>query len=199
MEFVFKTILISAGLAACGLDAQTAPPVDDARVYEYKVLATSRTSTMDKEMNEAAQAGFRFGSVMGGDTAGGGKEVVTVMYRGTGDAKPCCEYRLLATARTSTMQKEMQEAADAGFVYCGQTVFQSALGGKEVAVIMERDKQESAGKYEYRLLATSRTSTMQKELAEAGSAGFEIVGLTVGKTAMGGSELITIMRRPAKQ
>ncbi|HWQ54156.1 MAG TPA: hypothetical protein VN442_10765 [Bryobacteraceae bacterium] len=195
---MFKTVLIVAALAACSVDAQTTAPAGDARTYEYKVLATSRTSTMDKEMNEAAHAGFRFGSVMGGDTAGGGKEVVTVMYRGTPAAKPCCEYRLLATSRTSTMQKEMQEVADAGFVYRGQTVFQSAFGGKEVAVIMERDREDPAARYEFRLLATSRTSTMEKELAEAGLASFEIVGMTVGKTAMGGNELVTIMRRPAK-
>src|SRR5262245_30198273 len=37
--------------------------------YEYKTLATSKTSTMEKEMNEAAQAGFVFMSVMGGETA----------------------------------------------------------------------------------------------------------------------------------
>ena len=41
-------------------------------------------------------------------------------------------------------------------------------------------------RYEYKLLATSKTGTMQKELSEAGSAGFEFVGVTVGETAFGG-------------
>ena len=49
------------------------------------------------------------------------------------------EYRLLATSKTSTMQKELQEAADAGFEFIGQTVFESMFGGKEVAAILERD------------------------------------------------------------
>jgi len=48
---------------------------------EYRVLATSKTSTMEKELNEAAEAGFRFRSAMGGETAFGGREAVVVMAR----------------------------------------------------------------------------------------------------------------------
>jgi hypothetical protein len=44
-------------------------------------------------------------------------------------------------------------------------------------------------------VATSRTGTLQKELAEAGAAGFEVVGMTVGRTAAGGKETIAIVRR----
>jgi hypothetical protein len=32
----------------------------------YKLLATSRTSTMEKEINEAAREGYRFAGTMGG-------------------------------------------------------------------------------------------------------------------------------------
>lgn len=162
----------------------------------YKVLATNKTSTMEKEMNEAATAGFRYGAVMGGETSFGGSEVVTVMSRADA-AKAKYEYRLLATSKTGTMQKEMQEAADAGFNYVGQTVFKSTFGGKEVVCILERDKDAALVRYEYRLLATKKTGTMQKELEETGAAGFAIVGMTVSETAMGGTELVTITRRPA--
>ena len=51
--------------------------------YEYRVLATNRTSTMEKELNEAAESGFRFQAVMGGET-GGGNEVVVVIVRRSG-------------------------------------------------------------------------------------------------------------------
>ena len=95
------------------------------------------------------------------------------------------------------MQKEMQEAGDAGFTYVGQTVFESLLGGKEVASIFERDANSSKSeKYEYRLLATNKTSTLQKELQEAGQAGFQMIGMTVGKTLVGGNEVVSILRRP---
>jgi hypothetical protein len=36
---------------------------------EYRVLATNKTSTMGKELNEAAEAGYRFKGVMGGETS----------------------------------------------------------------------------------------------------------------------------------
>jgi hypothetical protein len=166
----------------------------------YRVVATNKTSTMQKEMQEAGDAGYRFAAVMGGETAFGGKEVVTVMQKsGAGTEK--FEYRLLATSKTSTMQKEMQEASDGGFAYVGQTVFESVFGGKEVACIFERPASGTAApgpKYEYKLLATSKTSTMQKELQEAGEAAYRVIGMTVGKTLMGGNELVTILRRPAR-
>jgi hypothetical protein len=169
-----------------------------AEAVEYRVLATNKTSTMEKEMQEAAAAGFRFGGTMGGETAFGGNEVVVVMTKaGTGAGR--YEYRLLATTKTSTMQRELQDAAAAGFEYKGQSVFSSMFGGKEVVVILERDREAPArDRWEYRLLATSKTSTMQKELSQAGGDGFEFVGLTVGSTAMGGSELVTITRRKAR-
>jgi hypothetical protein len=165
---------------------------------DYRVLATSKTSTMEKELNEAADAGFRFQAVMGGETAFGGSEVVAVTSR-TGDSKARYAYKLLATSRTSTMQKEMQEAADAGFEYRGQTVFKSVFGGEEVVCILERDKEGALAPSDYKLLATSRTGTLQKELLEAGAAGYQIVGMTVSKTTMGGKELVAITRRVRAQ
>jgi hypothetical protein len=160
----------------------------------YKVLSTSKTSTMQKEMQEAASAGFRYAAVMGGETAVGGKEVVVVMQK-LGASSSTYEYRLLATNKTSSMQKEMQEGADAGFQYVGQTVFESVMGGKEVVCILERDPLTTPVKYEYRLLATTKTSTMEKELNEAAAGAYEIVGMTVARTQMGGKELVTIARR----
>ena len=93
------------------------------------MLATNKTSTMQKEMQEAATAGYRFAAVMGGETSFGGNEVVVLMQK-PASADGRFEYRLLATSKTSTMQKELQAAADAGFEYIGQTVFESTFGGK---------------------------------------------------------------------
>jgi hypothetical protein len=108
------------------------------------------------------------------------------------------KYKLLATAKTSTMQKEMLALGVEGFEYRGQTIFTSTFGGREVAVILELDGAKPVQKIEFKLLATSKTSTMEKELAEVGKAGFELVGLTVGKTAMGGNEVVSILRRVGK-
>jgi hypothetical protein len=160
---------------------------------EFKLLATSKTSTMEKEMNELAQAGYSFRSVMGGETAFGGKEVVVVM--GRSEKAGGKVYKLLAANKTSTLEKEMQSAGQEGFDYKGQTVFESAFGGREVALIMERDKAGPVRRAAYKLLATSKTSTMQKELSEAGETGFDLLGMTVSKTAFGGSEVVCILRQ----
>ena len=164
----------------------------------YKVLATSKTSTMQKEMQQAGEAGFRFLAVMGGETAVGGKEVVVLM-ESTSEPPTRYEYKLLATSKTSTLQKELQEAADAGWHAVGQTVFESLLGGKETAGILERNPDApSTLRYDYKLIATSKTSTLEKELREAAEHGYEAVGLTVGKTALGGAELVVITRKPVR-
>ncbi len=137
-------------------------------------------------MQEASDSGYAFVGIMGGQTSFGGSEVVVVMQREP-DSEPRFEYRLLATSRTSTMQAEMQEAGDAGFEYRGQTVFSTTFGGDEPVVILERSRDFANGDlFEYRLLSTKKTSTMQDELREAGLAGFDFVGVTIASTRFGG-------------
>ena len=189
-----KQTLILLAVAAVALSVP-APLLAQNRTY--KVLATNKTSTMQKEMQESGDAGYRFIAVMGGETAVGGKEVVVLMEKSDLHPGPY-SYRLLATNKTSTLQKELQEAADAGFAVVGQTVFESAFGGKETAAILQKGGAAASVRFEYKLIATSKTSTMEKELREAAEAGYEAIGLTVGKTAIGGSELVVIARRSAK-
>jgi len=163
---------------------------------DYLLLATNRTSTMQNEMQEAAAQGYVFIGLMGGETSFGGSEVVVVMKRLYTEETARYDYRLMATTKTSTMQKELQAAGDSGYVYKGQTVFETTFGGDEAVVILERDKDRVAlPRYEYRLLATKRTATMQKELRGAGAVGFEFVGITVSSTTFGGDEIVAIMKR----
>lgn len=182
----------TALLATC-LMLVTVPVSAQEGAREYRVLATSKTSTMEKEMNAAAEAGYVFAAVMGGETAFGGSEAVVVMQKNP--TPSAMAYKLLATNKTGTMQKEMRAAADLGFAYVGQTVFTSLFGGDEVVVIMQRDKNDPQPRHDYMLIATSKTSTLQKELQEAGGGGYQVIGMTVGQTAMGGAELVAIARR----
>lgn len=167
-----------------------------AQEVEYVVLATTKTSTMEKELNATAESGYRFEGVMGGQTSFGGSELVVIVSRRPGAAKGRYRYKLLATNKTSTMQRELEDAGEVGYEYRGQTVFDSLFGGDEVAIILERDKEAPSRHWQYKLLATSKTSTMQKELRDASALGYEFVGVTVGQTAVGGDELVVIMRRP---
>jgi hypothetical protein len=167
-----------------------------AQQFEYKLLATNRVTTMEKEMNEAANEGYRFKEVISGETAFGGDEALVVMAREV-DTKHSARfaYQLLATSKTSTMQKELQAAGDAGFEHCGQSVFKKTFG-VEVVVILERDREAKPQLWDYKLLATKKTSTMQKEIREAAAEGYQFVGFSHGSTFFGGNEVVTIMRRP---
>jgi hypothetical protein len=164
-------------LTSCAI-AQSAP--------QYKLLATSRTSTMEKEINEMASQGYQLAGTMGGDTQEG--EIITIM-RKLPDAndKERFQYKLLATERTGTMQRELQEAADAGYEYAG------VMARGEVMVILERDKTlQSKQRSRYRLLATSRTGTMEREMSQAAADGFEFVAL------LKRGEVMAIMRKRAQ-
>ena len=187
-------LLIFCFVIACA-QASTAPSVKTD--FEYKLLATKRVSTMEKEMKEASTVGFRFLEVVSGPTAFGGAEALVVMVRPRdSDHKARFEYKLLATTKTSTMERELQEAGDAGYEHRGQSVFPKTFG-TEVIVILEREIDARPKLWDYKLLATSKTSTMQKEVMEAAEAGYQFVGFSAGPTSFGiGSEVVTIMRRP---
>jgi len=183
-------VLVSFGLVSAQEQAKTKIE------FEYKLLATSRTTTMEKEMNDASAEGYRFLEVISGDTFFGGAEALVVMIRPAEDfSRGRFAYRLLATTKTSTMQRELQEAADEGYEHRGQSVFKKTFG-TEVMVILERDNKVKPKLWEYKLLATKKTSTMQKEVMEAAAEGYQFVAFSTGNTFFGGSEVVTIMRRP---
>ena len=187
---VFKSVLTTVlilGCFACVAAQETKPKTE----FEYKLLATSRTTTMEKEMNEAAAEGYRFTEVISGNTVFGGAETLVLMNRSKSThQKSRFEYKLLATKKTSTMQKELQAAGDAGFEHCGQSVFES-----EVVVILQRDRQAKPQSWDYKLIATTKTSTMEKEVMEAAAEGYQFVAFSTGSTFFGGNEVVTIMRR----
>jgi hypothetical protein len=63
-------------------------------------------------------------------------------------------------------------------------------------VILERDNDRGPRAFDYKLVSTSKTSTFQKELLAAGAAGYDLLAMTEGQTALGGSEIVAITRRP---
>lgn len=159
--------------------------------HNLLLLATARTSTMQREMQQAADAGYSLAGIQGGKTAWGSWELVVIMQRNP-DSTPKAEYWLLATSKTSTMQEELQLAGNSGFVYRAQTSF-----NKETVVILERNRDlESIQRIEYKLLATTKTSTMQQELLAATVAGFNFAGVTVAEHLFGNKEIVTILSRP---
>ena len=62
-------------------------------------------------------------------------------------------------------------------------------------LVLEREPDGKPIPYEYKLLATSKTSTMQRELQQAATMGYRFVGMTVASTAIGGKEVVAITRK----
>ena len=88
------------------------------------------------------------------------------------------------------MQKELNEAADAGYHLIPSTMIpKKGLLSVEIVMILERPPKVRT-QYEYKLLATNRTSTLQKEVTEATAAGFMIVGM------VNRDENMVVMERP---
>jgi hypothetical protein len=163
----------------------------------YRVLTAIRAEALQKEMQGAAAAGFRFTAVSGDTTLSEGKNVVVVMRKDPSFSGKR-EYRVVATTKTSAVQ-ELQEASDAGFTYLAQTVFTGPLHFREAAVLLERDPSAQTTRYQYRLLVTHRATTMQEELQTADREGYEIAGLTVGSSVIGVNDIVAVLRRTVSQ
>ena len=75
------------------------------------------------------------------------------------------------------MQKELNDAATDGYRLIPSTMIAKAgMISLEIVMILERPPVVTK-KYEYKLLATNLTSTLQKEVTEAQQDGFKIVGM----------------------
>lgn len=103
----------------------------------YEVIAATKEGTFERELNAAAARGMRFvrASLVGIEKRVLGNpynnEIVGVVER-SGEATPVT-YRVLAVARVPTLEKELAEAAEAGF-----RLIASAVGPKEVVAVLEK-------------------------------------------------------------
>ncbi len=129
MRQTLQVLAIVAVVLAGGL------PVDaQDEQGRFLMLATSRTGTMETELNDAGADGYRFVAAQGGETAFGGREAVVVMQRDPTGGR--YQYILLATSSTTTMGDELNNAPP-DYELVGFTVFTSVFGGKEAAAILE--------------------------------------------------------------
>jgi len=96
----------------------------------YRLLATSRVGTFEEELNNVAAEGFHLLPKTLMLTSGGGfgfargAELVGIAERMPDEASHV-EYRILATARTSTLQEEVSAALEEGWTLV------SLSGGRE--------------------------------------------------------------------
>lgn len=187
MKAIYLLVLPVILFASVSTFAQSKLKIDPEN--RYLLLSTMKTSTMQRELDEASGQGFR---IIASASSCGQSEMVLFLERET---KPpdTYKYRLLATSRTSTMEKELNQAAQEGFRLLPRTITaKEGFLSNEIVAILEL-APKSNKRYEYRLLATSRTSTLQKEVAQSEADGFVLVGL------VGRGENMVIMEKEADQ
>ena len=151
------------------------------------LLAASSTTTLQQELDKAGALGFHV--TMG--TTRGNAEMLLLLERDL-KATEKVEYRLIATNATATFQKEVTTAASQGFRFAPGTFFNKSSGvvGNEVVAVM---KKAGRGKrFEYKILATNQTSTLESEWVVAMSQGYKAVGMITR------SEVMLLMEREAK-
>ena len=186
MKPIYLLVLPLVLLTALSAAAQGKLKIDPEN--QYLLLSTVKTSTMQKELDEASAQGFR---IITAASSCGQSEMVLFLER-VAQPPNTYKYRLLATTRTSTMEKELNQAAQEGFRLLPRTITakQGFLSNEIVSVLEQAPKSNK--RYEYRLLATNRTSTLQKEVAQTEADGFTLVGL------VGRGENMVIMEREAE-
>ncbi len=154
----------------------------------YLLLAASLTSTMQMEVDYAAARGFYV--VMG--SSRGNSEIVLLMKRAPEKAEKR-QYKLIATTDTVIFQQEIDEAGRQGYRAVPRTFINKphVMSVTEIAVVMERST-EAARAYEYKLLATNLTSTLEKEWSLAELSGFTAVAMLTR------AELMVLLEREVR-
>jgi len=134
----------------------------------YLVLSTKRIQTMEKELDEVAAKGFRV--LYGGPTES--FDMALFLQRTQAADQPTYAYRILATTRKKTMEKELNEGARGGFRLLPRTViFKEGFFTAEMLMVMERAPQTDKN-YEYKLVSATKETKLHKKIDAAMAEGF---------------------------
>ncbi len=108
---------------------------------------------------------------------------------------PSQEFRFISTNKTSTFEKELNDLAGQGYKFArlAKAYNETGIGG-----LLAREKTGEGRKFEYKVLATNKLSTMKKELEAAAAEGFEFRGITTEEKfqPFAYPETIAVMERP---
>ena len=154
-------VLLSSGVV---LSAQLKISPDQ----RYVALMTIKTSTLQKELDQASAGGFE---VVMANTLG-----VLMKRAPAGDART--EYHLTAVERIATLEKELNAATQKGFVVVPGTVTKA---GDETIVLSRRTS--SGDRYSYRVLKSD--DAVENNLRDMASKGFSPVGAFLQQSGFG--------------
>lgn len=181
-------LLLALSASAAAQDKSKVERVKVEDDQTYLVLSTKRIQTMEKELDEAAAKGFRV--MFGGPTMAW--DMALLLKRTPETVAAPYSYKVLATSRMKTMEKEVNEIAGKGYRLLSRTIiFKQGFFTGELLMIMEHEPQSSKS-YEYKLLAASKEIKLHRKIDEAISQGFvPVTMITLG-------DHIVVMEREGK-
>ena len=144
-------------------------PTDTVSIDGYDIADVQR------RVNEAAAKGYRLTSVSTFERGAFAASLLLKMEKGT-DPTTGCEYQLLSNKKLSTLQKKINKAAAKGFRLLpnGILVKAAAFSGYAVFVVLEKSFDPLAS-YQYLVVSTEEEFTLETEIAQARSEGYEFV------------------------
>jgi hypothetical protein len=147
--------------------------IDDDQTYV--VLSTKRIQTMEKELDEVAAKGFRV--LYGAPTQQ--FDMAILLRRVQDSGQGSYSYKVLATSRNKTMEKELNEFARQGYRLLPRTIiFKQGFFTAEMVMLMEREPTSSKS-YEYKLITAGKETKLHKKLDEALTQGFSPVTMII--------------------
>lgn len=160
--------LLLALAAAAAAQEKTRDKVQLDPDQNYLVLSTKRIQTMEQELDEVAAKGFRV--LYGAPTQAW--DMAVLLQRAPEAGQAPYAYKVLATTRSKTMEKELNEAARGGFRLLPRTIiFKQGFFTAEMVMLMER-APNSGKHYEYRLVTAGKESKLHKKIEAAMADGF---------------------------
>ena len=175
--FVLTLLLALTSSAVAQDKAKTdSVKIDDDQTY--LVLSTKRIQTMEKELDEVSAKGFRV--LYGAPTEQWDMAILLRRVQDSGQAP--YGYKVLATSRNKTMQKELNEVARQGYRLLPRTIiFKQGFFTAELVMLMEREPK-SGKSYEYKLVTAGKETKLHKKIDEAVAQGFSpVTMITIGE------------------
>ncbi|HLM60989.1 MAG TPA: hypothetical protein VK308_09305 [Pyrinomonadaceae bacterium] len=175
-------LLISVATLAAAQDKSSARSNVSLTADEsYLILSTKRIQTMEKELDEAAAKGFRV--LYGAPTIS--FDIALFLKRiEAGEGQPYT-YKILATSRNKTMEKELNELAAQGYRLLPRTiVFKQGLFTAEMLTVLEREPDSKVA-YEYKLIEARKEVKLQAKIDHAVAEGFApLTMITLGENVI---------------
>jgi hypothetical protein len=133
---------------------------------------------MEKELDDVSSRRFRV--LYGAPTQQ--YDMAVLLQRIKDPARTPYSYKVLATSRNKTMEKELNQFAEKGYRLLPRTIiFKQGFFTAEMVMLMEKDPD--AGKvYDYKLITASKEVKLHKKISEGMSLGFlPVTMVTIGE------------------